>query len=265
MTLMERSPPLAGLAAREDTRRELSSPGCYLLPRLSIAPEETRSGSVGVGKTVGLVHAVIPAIEPLRAAFGQLAPDVKLINILDEGLVTEIDRRGGLTPGLVRRLTSLVTLAEEAGAELVLLSCTAYSPVADDVQRQADIPVLKIDELMVREALGRATKIGLVATVPAGLNMQRQLIEQIATELGREIELDAVLKPEAFQALSNGRRDEHDEIVLAEVERLAQSNELVMLAQASMGHLASKVPATVTVPVLSSPVLAVTKVKEMLG
>lgn len=218
-----------------------------------------------MGKTVGLVHAVIPAIEPLRAAFGQLAPDVKLINILDEGLVTEIDRRGSLTPGLVRRLTTLVTLAEEAGAELVLLSCTAYSPVADDVQKQSDIPVLKIDELMVREALGRATKIGLVATVPAGLNMQRQLIDQIATELGKRIELEAILKPEAFQALSSGRRDEHDAIVLGEVERLAQSNELVMLAQASMGHLATKIPASVQAPVLSSPTLAVSKVKEMLG
>jgi aspartate/glutamate racemase len=218
-----------------------------------------------VGRTVGLVHAVIPAIEPLRAAFGELAPDVKLINILDEGLVTEIDRRGSLTPALVRRLTSLVTLAEEAGAELVLLTCTAYSPVADDVQRQSDIPVLKIDELMVREALGRARKIGLVATVPAGLNMQCQLIDQIATEMGREVDLDAVLKPEAFQALASGRRDEHDAIVLAEVERLGKANELVMLAQASMGHLASKVPATVTVPVLSSPTLAVSKVKEMLG
>jgi aspartate/glutamate racemase len=218
-----------------------------------------------VRRTVGLVHAVIPAIEPLRAAFGELAPDVKLINILDEGLVTEIDRRGSLTPALVRRLTSLVTLAEEAGAELVLLTCTAYSAVADDVQKQSDIPVLKIDELMVREALGRARKIGLVATVPAGLNMQRQLIDQIATEMGREVELDAVLKPEAFQALASGRRDEHDAIVLAEVERLGEANELVMLAQASMGHLASKVPATVTVPVLSSPTLAVSKVKEMLG
>ena len=167
-----------------------------------------------MGKRVGLIHAVVPAMEPLKAAFGQLAPDVKLINILDEGLVTEIDRRGALTPGLVRRLTNLVGLAEEAGAELVLLSCTAYSPVADDVQKQSDIPVLKIDELMVREALGRATKIGLVATVPAGLNMQRQLIGQIAAELGREIELDAVLKPEAFQALAGGRRDEHDAIDL---------------------------------------------------
>jgi len=218
-----------------------------------------------VRRTVGLVHAVIPAIEPLRSAFGELAPDVKLVNILDEGLVTEIDRRGSLTPGLVRRLTSLVTLAQEAGAELVLLSCTAYSPVADDVQKQSDIPVLKIDELMVREALGRARRIGLVATVPAGLNMQRQLIDQIAAEMGREIELDAVLKPEAFQALAAGRRDEHDAVVLAEVERLAETNELVMLAQASMGHLASQVPAGVKVPVLSSPTLAVSKVKEMLG
>jgi aspartate/glutamate racemase len=218
-----------------------------------------------VGKTVGLVHAVIPAIEPLRAAFGLMAPDIKLINILDEGLVTEIDRRGSLTPGLVRRLTKLVDLAEDAGAELVLLSCTAYSPVADDVQKQSDIPVLKIDELMVREALGRARKIGLVATVPAGLNMQRQLIAQIAAEMGRDIELDAVLKPEAFTALAKGDRDEHDRIVLAEVERLAETNELVMLAQASMGHLATKVPASVKVPVLSSPTLAVAKVKEMLG
>jgi aspartate/glutamate racemase len=211
-----------------------------------------------------LVHAVIPAIEPLRAAFGQLAPDVTLINILDEGLVTEIDRRGSLTPGLVRRLTTLISLAEDAGAELVLLSCTAYSPVADDVQKQADIPVLKIDELMVREALGRATKIGVVGTVPAGVEMQRVLIGQIAAEMGVQVELDSAVKPEAFQALSAGRRDEHDAIVLAEVERLAQSNELVMLAQASMGHLANKVPASVDVPVLSSPSLAVSKVKAML-
>src|ERR671928_1481552 len=217
-----------------------------------------------MGHTVGLVHAVIPAIEPLRAAFSQGAPDIKLVNLLDEGLLTEIERRGSITPGLVRRLTNLVDLAEDAGAELVLLTCTAYSPVVDDVQRQSDIPVLKIDELMVREALGRARKIGLVATVPAGLNMQRQLIDQIAAEMGRDVELDAVVKPEAFAALAAGRRDEHDAIVLAEVERLAERNEIVLLAQASMGHLAARVPAKVTVPVLSSPILAVQKVKQLL-
>jgi aspartate/glutamate racemase len=214
--------------------------------------------------TVGLIHAVIPAIEPVKTAFGQLAPDIKVVNILDEGLLTEIDRRGSITPGLVRRLTQNVALAEDAGAELVLLTCTAYSPVVDEVQKQSDIPVLKIDELMVRDALSRATWIGLVATVPAGLNMQRQLISQIAADMGREVKLDAVLKPEAFQALSSGNREEHDRIVLAEVERLAERNELVMLAQASMGHLATKVPARIKVPVLSSPILAVQKVKEML-
>lgn len=217
-----------------------------------------------MGHTVGLVHAVIPAIEPVRTAFRQLAPEIAVVNILDEGLLTEIERRGGITPGLVRRLTQNVALAEDAGAELVLLTCTAYSPVADEVQKQSDIPVLKIDELMVRDALGRARKIGVVGTVPTGVAMQRQLIDRIAAEMGRVVEIDAVLKPEAFQALSSGNRDEHDRIVLEEVERLAETNELVMLAQASMGHLASKVPASVKVPVLSSPTLAVQKVKEML-
>ncbi len=67
------------------------------------------------------------------------------------------------------------------------------------------------------------------------------------------------------KALSSGRRDEHDSIVLGVVEELAGRNELVMLAQASMGHLAAKVPASVKVPVLSSPTLAVQKVKEMVS
>jgi len=216
-------------------------------------------------QTVGLVHAVIPAIQPLRAAFAEQAPNVQLVNILDEGLLSEVERLGRITPGLVRRLTTLVALAEQAGARLVLLSCTAYSPVADQVQAQSDIPVLKIDELMVREALGRARRIGLVATVPAGLQMQEQLIRQLAAEIGCDVELDTVLRPEAFKALSAGRRDEHDGLVLAAVEDLASRNELVMLAQASMGHLADQVPASVQVPVLSSPTLAVQKVKEMLG
>ena len=41
-------------------------------------------------------------------------------------------------------------------------------------------------------------------------------------------------------------------------------NELVMLAQASMGHLAAQIPGNIKTPVLSSPRLAVQKVKEML-
>jgi aspartate/glutamate racemase len=214
--------------------------------------------------TVGLIHAVIPAIEPLKAAFGQLAPGLRLVNLLDEGLITEADRLGTITPGLVRRLTTLVALLEDAEAEIALLSCTAYSPVADQVQAQSDIPVLKIDELMVREALGRASRIGLIATVPAGLKMQQQLIGQIAAEMGRSIELDSKLRADAFSELAAGRRDAHDEIVLDEVRDLASRNELVMLAQASMGHLATKIPSDVVVPVLSSPTLAVQKVKEML-
>jgi len=65
---------------------------------------------------LGLIHAVIPAIEPVKTAFGQLAPDIKVVNILDEGLLTEIDVVQHHAR-LVRRLTQNVALAEDAGAE----------------------------------------------------------------------------------------------------------------------------------------------------
>ena len=46
---------------------------------------------------------------------------------------------------------------------------------------------------------------------------------------------------------------------------LAPKVDVILLAQASMAGLAERVPATMPVPVLSSPQLAVGKVKEMLN
>src|SRR4051794_23154699 len=78
--------------------------------------------------TVGLIHAVIPAMPPVRDAFARLLPDVRVLNLLDEALLKEAERLGGIGPALVRRMTGLVALHEAAGAELVMFTCNAYSP-----------------------------------------------------------------------------------------------------------------------------------------
>jgi len=119
---------------------------------------------------------------------------------------------------------------------------------------------------MVRDALSRATWIGLVATVPAGLSMQRQLIDQIAAEMGREVKLDAVFEARGVSgALVGPTVTSMTASCWRRSSAWPSGTSWFMLAQASMGHLASKVPASVKVPVLSSPTLAVLKVKEMLA
>ena len=214
--------------------------------------------------TVGLIHAVIPAMAPLRQAFGQDLPDVRVLNLLDEALLKDAERLGRITPGLVRRMTGLVALHEASGAEAVLFSCNAYSPYVDQVRAQSNVPVLPIDEAMIERALALGRRIGVLATVPAGLEQQRQSLDRAAGAAGKPIELEAVLRPDAFAALNAGDAATHDRVLLDELEKLAPKVDVVILAQASMAGLSEKVPPETPVPVLSSPQLAVQQVKEIL-
>lgn len=215
-------------------------------------------------RTVGLIHAVIPAMQPVRQAFAAELPAVRVLNLLDEALLKEAERLGGISPALVRRMTSLVAMHEAAGAELVLFSCTAYSSFVDQVQAQAGIPVLPIDDAMLERALQIGRRLGVLATIAAGLEQQRQSIARVAAATGREFEIEPVLRPDAFAALNGGDAATHDRILLEELAKLAREVDVVILAQASMAGLMPSVPADTPVPVLASPGLAVEKVKELL-
>ena len=154
--------------------------------------------------TVGLIHAVIPAMPPVRDAFARLLPDVRVLNLLDEALLKEAERLGGIGPVLVRRMTGLVALHEAAGAELVLFTCNAYSPYVDQVQAQAAIPVLTIDQALLDKALATGKRLGVLATVTAGLEQQSKSIDRAAAAAGVKVELTKVLRADAFAALNAG-------------------------------------------------------------
>ena len=218
------------------------------------------------GLTVALIHAVVPAMAPMQAALGQALPGARVLNLLDEGLLTEVERRGGLTPECIDRLATLVGLASEAGASAVLLTCNAYTPVVGEVQaRFPGLPVLAVDEVMVERAVAGAARIGVLATVEAGLKQQRESLERAAHRAGKQIQLVASLHPEAMDALRRGDAQTHDRILLDALPGLASQVELVLLAQASMARLMDKLPPVLPVPVLASPQLAIQALKERLA
>ena len=215
---------------------------------------------------MALIHAVVPAMAPMQAALAQTLPKARVLNLLDEGLLTEVERRGGLTSECVDRLATLVGLAQEAGAAAVLLTCNAYTPVVGDVQaRFPQLPVLPVDEVMVARAVASATRIGVLATVEAGLNQQRQSLERAAQLAGKQIELIPSLHPTAMDALRRGDPDAHDRILLEALPPLADQVDIVLLAQASMARLIDKLPPNLPVPVLASPHLAVQALKDRLN
>lgn len=208
--------------------------------------------------TVVLIHAVAPAMPPVQETLAREMPHVRVLNILDEGLLTEFERGGGATPAAIDRLAAQVGLAIDAGAGAVLLTCTVYTSVVPEVQaRYPAVPVIGIDAAMVARAVATAARIGVLATVPAGLAQQRALIARAAMAAGGHVEVVPSLHPEAMDALRRGDGDGHDRILLAALPALAAEVEVVMLAQASMARLLPQLPPDLPVPVLASPPFAV--------
>jgi glutamate racemase len=218
--------------------------------------------------TVALIHAVMPAMAPMREALATHLPEARVLNLLDEGLLSEVERRGGLQPECVERLATQIGLAIDAGASAVLLTCTAYSTVVPDMQsRFAPVPVLAVDQVMVETAVERAGRIGVLATVPAGLEQQTLMLQRAARERGKTIEIVGSLHPQAMAALQRGDGEAHDRILLEALPPLAAQVDLVLLAQASMARLLPRLSDVdgVRVPVLTSPDLAVDHLRERLG
>lgn len=218
--------------------------------------------------TVALIHAVMPAMAPMREALDRGLPAARVLNLLDEGLLSEVERRGGLQPECIQRLATQIGLAIDAGAAAVLLTCTAYSTVVPEMQsRFAPVPVLAVDQVMVETAVARATRIGVLATVPAGLEQQTRMLQRAAGERGKTIEIVGSLHPEAMAALQRGDGDTHDRVLLAALPALAAQVELVLLAQASMARLLPRLAeaADPGVPVLTSPGLAVEHLRSHLA
>jgi hypothetical protein len=97
------------------------------------------------------------------------------------------------------------------------------------------------------------------------MRMQRESLARASKRQGKPIEIEEVLRQDAWEALGAGQGERHDAILAEEAARLAPKVDLIILAQASMARALPRLPGDLGVPVLTSPSLAVEKVKEVLG
>lgn len=213
-----------------------------------------------------LIHTVPPLLSVFDRLGAELLPGVELMHVLDEPLLERIRQRGSqLAPEDAERVCAHVAVAEQIGANAVLVTCSTVSPCVDDVRPTVGIPVIKIDEAMIEEAVNTGTRIGVVATNETTLEPTRQLLQAQAQRRGKDIQVQLLLVKNALWALIGGDSATHDHLVKRAVLELMEQVDLVVLAQASMARVLEAIPeAERKVPVLSSPRLALAQTKTVL-
>ncbi|TCK19744.1 Asp/Glu/hydantoin racemase [Ancylobacter aquaticus] len=206
--------------------------------------------------------ALIHTVPSLVARFGPLVEEAlpcwTFVHSVDESLLAETVRAGHLTDATRARLAAEVQ-ADAAGADAVLVTCSTLGEAVDALRPTTPVPLFRIDRGMAEEAVRRARRIGVLATLSTTLEPTGRLIRATASAAGRDVTMVARLCEGAFARLVAGDREAHDRLVREAFDEVAPQVELVVLAQASM---AGALPASAQqrIAVLTSPELGIAAV-----
>ena len=215
-------------------------------------------------KTVVAIHTAMPMVEPTKELFALHLPGVRLINIVDDSLIQDVISEGKVTAAVEKRLRSYYQSSMDAGADVIFNTCSSVGDIAMRVRESLEVPLVKIDDAMAKEAVLKSSSIGVLATLSSTLNPTVRLVQHFALELDRKINIVAQLADGAFQSVIAGDREKHDQLILKAAESIANKVDLFVLAQGSMARMEHQIAEITGKKVLSSPESGVLNVKSVL-
>ena len=95
-----------------------------------------------------LIHAADVAMPPITASFRANWPEARIVNLLEDGLMTGLAEDGRLTDAMIDRFVHIGQYCVKASADAILFTCSAFGVAIEECRRQISIPVLKPNEAM---------------------------------------------------------------------------------------------------------------------
>jgi hypothetical protein len=189
-------------------------------------------------KKVGMISVTLNAVNPMMAVL-QSEDALQVQNYLDEGLQEMVRKEGGITHNSIARMTALVGNALRDEAEIILLTCTVFTPYLNRLQNLFSVPFVSADGAMLEEAAGMNKKTAVLCTFPATLESSATVFAEAAARLGSNVKPDFFLLEEAASAIKKGDASRHNRLIADRTNQLGREYEVVVLAQISMSPAAS--------------------------
>ncbi|OYD60907.1 aspartate/glutamate racemase family protein [Rhodococcus sp. OK302] len=208
--------------------------------------------------TIGFLHTSPVHVPTFDGLTHQTWPLLGTIHVVDESILTQARAEGPeMTQSAVRaHLNDL----KDSGADAVCCTCSTIGDIAE--KAGIGLPVFRVDRPMARRAVEMGPRIGVVAALESTLGPTRDLIAQEAVAMDSEISIELMVAGHAWSLFEAGDMDGYIRAISESTLALEGRVDVIVLAQASMAP-AEKQLAGLSVPVLSSPRLAVEHAAEM--
>ena len=147
-----------------------------------------------------LVHAMQVSMAPIADCFGELWPDARVANVLDDSLYADFGRSGRLTDALFGRCLDLGRYCASAGADAILFTGSVFSPAVDAVKAAYPIPVLKPNEALYDAVMARGGRAALLTTFGPTLTLMQAELDALRRDSGSALEIRPCLVEGALDA-----------------------------------------------------------------
>lgn len=202
--------------------------------------------------------------EMIRQELCSLMDDVIVEEIIDSELLNRVIADNGVTKSTIRRVLRLFDSAVEAGADMILCTCSSIGAAAEVAQQIYDIPVVRVDAAMVNEAVKNYEKIAVVATLPTTLGPTTDFLKKTAREMSKTVHITEVVAEGAFSQVKQGNIIKHNELIVSAAEAL-EDVQAIILAQASMMSVREQIEKATGLPTLASPRMCAEQIARQRG
>jgi len=221
-----------------------------------------------------LISALAQSPGPAIAAMKDEWPEARAYNLIDDSLASDFAAIGEISPAIHDRFLALGRYAASssdgaAPTRGILFTCSAFRPAIERVKADLSIPVITPNEGAFDEALALCRdredggRIGLLLTFEGSVAPLTGEIQAMADAIGQaHPTIIPAVATGALEALQAGDGERHDQL-----SALAAGNlppvDVVVIGQFSMARAAPLVSAMRSEPVLTTPHMAVRKMRRL--
>lgn len=216
------------------------------------------------GWKIAVLHTSMAVLQIIGDKIKEELPDSRIYNLIDDQMLSDVMENGGATKETKRRLFSLLQAAETIRADIILNACSSVGGCFDEISSLTSIPCVRIDQAMAEEAVESGKRIAVYGSVSTTMIPSCQLIERIAAERGKEVEVTPYLIEDAFRVLTEDKdKKRHNRMVTDKIYKTHERYDVLVLAQASMSVVIPELSG-IDKKILYSTDSGIRKLKEML-
>ncbi len=198
------------------------------------------------------LHTAAAHVARFDRLLAEMAPAVTARHVVRPELLRWALRSGCVGDDVAVEIAETLQAMAGAGAQVVLCTCSSIGPAAEKIGQALDIVVLRVDRALAEAAITAGPHLVVVCTVASTVAPTKVLLEDVARLKNRPVDPFMLLDEAAWPLFEAGDEAGYADHVAAAVRAVSRPYDAVMLAQASMEGVVSRL-ADLGHPVLASP------------